>query len=169
MIAAAVECAAIPLIGAWSDRIGRRPIYIGSAAALAVWAFVFFPLVETGSFALIAVAFTVGLLTHAGLSGVIGAFSSELFGTTVRYSGVSVGYHFASVIAGSLSPIIALGLYTAYDSALSVAIYLAVMALISLGALLVAREARGRDLANITHVDVHGDVAPSRVRESATV
>ncbi|MCW2610592.1 MAG: hypothetical protein QOC93_2104 [Actinomycetota bacterium] len=149
MIGCAIECLLIPVVGAVSDRVGRRPVYYVSCVLLAVWAFVFFPLLDTGSPALVALAVTVGLLSHAGFSGVIGAFFSELFGTNVRYSGVSVGYSFASVLAGSLSPLIALALFREFDSSLPVSFYLAVMALISFVAVLAARETSGMRLEEV--------------------
>jgi metabolite-proton symporter len=149
MIGCALECLLIPLVGALSDRVGRRPIYYVSCVGLVVWAFVFFPLLDTGSPALVTIAVTVGLFTHAGFSGVIGAFFSELFGTDVRYSGVSVGYSFASVVAGSLAPIIALSLFREFQSSTPIAVYLAVMALISLAAVWAARETRAVRLEEV--------------------
>jgi metabolite-proton symporter len=158
MIGCAIECLLIPLVGALSDRIGRRPIYYVSCAGLAVWAFVFFPLLDTGSPALVTLAVTVGLLSHAGFSGVIGAFFSELFGTDVRYSGVSVGYSFASVVAGSLAPIIALTLFREYESSTPISIYLAVMALISFAAVWAATETRAVRLEEVDKIDGAGRV-----------
>jgi metabolite-proton symporter len=149
MIGCAIECLLIPVVGAASDRIGRRPIYYASCLGLAVWAFAFFPLLDTGSPLLVTTAVTVGLLTHAGFSGVIGAFFAELFGTEVRYTGVSVGYSFASVLAGSLAPIIALSLWREFGSSVPISVYLAVMALISLAAVWAARETRAVRLEEV--------------------
>jgi metabolite-proton symporter len=139
----------IPLFATWADRIGRRPIYIAASVATIIWAFVFFALLDTKETFLIIVAVTGGLLIFAAYSGVIGAFFSELFPTEVRYSGVSLAYNLASVLAGGLAPIIALALYKAFGTGYAVAVYLAVMGLISLVATLVAKETRDADLSSV--------------------
>ena len=101
LIGAAVHLVTIPLWGALSDRVGRRPVYLFGAVGVGVWGFVFFGLLDTQSFALVVVAVTVGLLFHGAMYGPQAAFLSELFGTEARYSGVSVGYQLASVVAGA--------------------------------------------------------------------
>jgi MFS family permease len=75
------------------------------------------------------------------------AFLSEMFGTKVRYSGVSVGYQLASVVAGGLAPIIAVWLYTSFDSGYAVSVYVALSALLTIVAVASYSETRQRDLA----------------------
>jgi hypothetical protein len=75
------------------------------------------------------------------------AFLSELFGTKVRYSGVSIGYQLASIVAGGLAPLIAVALYTRFDSGYPVAMYVAVAALITVVAVGSYSETSRRDLA----------------------
>ncbi|OZM77078.1 MFS transporter [Pseudonocardia sp. MH-G8] len=152
MIGQALAVVAIPLFATWADRVGRRPIYIGASAATIVWAFAFFALLETGQSISIIVAVAGGLLIFAAYSGVIGAFFAELFPTEVRYSGVSLAYNLASVLAGGLAPIIALALYKAFGTGFAVAVYLAVMGLISLVATLLAKETQNTDLAAVHRV-----------------
>jgi metabolite-proton symporter len=149
MIGQALAVLTIPLFATWADRVGRRPIYLGASVATVVWSFVFFALLETKQGVLIILAVTGGLLIFAAYSGVIGAFFSELFPTEVRYSGVSLAYNLASVLAGGLSPIIALALYQAFGTGFAVAVYLAAMGLISLVATLLAKETRNTDLAAV--------------------
>jgi MFS transporter, MHS family, shikimate and dehydroshikimate transport protein len=61
------------------------------------------------------IAIVLGLaVCHAAMYGPQASFLTELFGTKVRYSGVSLGYNLASIFAGALSPLIATGLMTAY-------------------------------------------------------
>ncbi len=145
LIASAVHLLAIPAAGALSDRVGRRPLYVFGAVGVGVWGFVFFALLDSRSFVAITLAVTVGLVLHAAMYGPQAAFFSEMFGTRVRYSGVSVGYQLASVFAGSLAPIVAVALLAEYGSALPVSFYLAGTAVITLVALAFAREARAPD------------------------
>ena len=160
MIGMVVALVTIPMFAVLADRIGRRPIYIGASAATIVWAFVFFALLDTKNPAAITLAVSVGLLIFAAYSAVIGAFFSELFPTEVRYSGVSLAYNLASVLAGSLAPIIAIALYTRFGTGYAIGAYLAAMGVISLIASLLARETQSVDLAAV------GDEAISRTPET---
>lgn len=121
---------------------------------------VFFALLDTKNPAAITLAVAVGLLIFAAYSAVIGAFFSELFPTEVRYSGVSLAYNLASVLAGSLAPIIAIALYTRFGTGYAIGAYLAAMGVISLIASLLARETQAVDLAAV------GDEAISRTLET---
>jgi MFS family permease len=150
LIAAAIHFVTIPMWGALSDRIGRRPVYLIGAVGVGVWAFAFIALLNTKSFPLAVIAVIVGLLFHGAMYGPQSAFFSELFGTKVRYSGVSIGYQLASIIAGGLAPIIAVKLLKTYGSGTPIAIYVAICALISVVAVVSYRETRDRDLAAIT-------------------
>ncbi len=78
---------------------------------------------DTKNFALAALAVTVGLVLHGAMYGPQASFFTELFGTRVRYSGVSVGYQLASIIAGGLAPFIAVALLKAYDSGYAISVY----------------------------------------------
>ncbi|MBF6359712.1 MHS family MFS transporter [Nocardia farcinica] len=149
MIGMVVALVAIPLFAVLADRIGRRPIYIGASIATIVWAFAFFALLDTEATGAIFLAVAVGLVIFAAYSAVIGAFFSELFPTAVRYSGVSLAYNLASVLAGSLAPIIAIALYDRFGSGQAIGAYLALMGVISLVAALVAKETRTVDLADV--------------------
>ncbi|GIH26778.1 MFS transporter [Acrocarpospora phusangensis] len=149
LIGSAVHFVTIPLWGALSDRLGRRPVYLLGAAGVGIWAFVFFPLIDTTSFALTTLAVTVGLVFHGAMYGPQAAFFSELFGTRMRYSGVSIGYQLASIVAGALAPIIAVALLGAYGTSLPISLYVAASALLTLVAVFAAKETRERDLASV--------------------
>ncbi|MCO1656532.1 MFS transporter [Pseudonocardia humida] len=147
LIGAAVHFVSIPLWGALSDRMGRRPVYLIGAVGVGVWAFVFFALIDTQSFALTALAVSVGLVLHGAMYGPQAAFLSELFGTKVRYSGVSIGYQLASIVAGGLAPLIAVALLARFDSGYAIAVYVAACSVISIVAVATYAETRHRDLA----------------------
>ncbi|MBN9740010.1 MFS transporter [Amycolatopsis sp. A1MSW2902] len=149
LVGQACAVVTIPLFALLADRIGRRPIYVVASVATIVWAFVFFALVDTRSPGLITIAVAGGLLIFAAYSSVIGAFFAELFPTEVRYSGVSLAYNLASVLAGSLAPIIAIGLYAKFGTGYAIGVYLAVMGLISLVASLLAKETKSVDLGSV--------------------
>ncbi|WP_235999610.1 MFS transporter [Qaidamihabitans albus] len=147
LIGSVFHMIAIPFWGALSDRFGRRPIYAAGATAVGIWGFVVFPLADTGSSLLITVAVSVALVCHGGMLGPQGAFFSEMFGTTVRYSGASIGVQFASIFGGSLAPIIAVALLARFGSSIPVSGYVALTALVTVGAVFLTKETARRDLS----------------------
>ncbi|GAA0618034.1 MFS transporter [Kutzneria viridogrisea] len=147
LIGSAVEFAAIPLWGALSDRIGRRPVSLIGAVGMVGWVFVFFALLDSRSPGTIILATTVALLLHGAMYGPQAALFAELFGTRVRYSGASIGYQLASILAGGLAPLIATALLQSYGVSTPVALYVAAGALLTALAVGVARETKGSSLA----------------------
>lgn len=147
LIGSAVHFLTIPAWGALSDRIGRRPVTLIGSVGMALWAFGFFALVDSKSFAIITGAVTVGLLLHGAMYGPQAAFISEMFDTRVRYSGASMGSQLASIIAGALAPIIAVELLKDYGSSVPVSVYLSAAAVVTTLTVVFARETRGRDLS----------------------
>jgi len=149
MIGQAVAVVAIPLLAILADRIGRKPVMIAASVATVAWGFAFFALLDTRNPGMIILAAVGGLLIFAAYSSVIGAFFSELFPTSVRYSGTSIAYNLASLVAGSLSPIVALALYQAFGSGLAIGLYLALMGVISIIAVACARETKELRLSDL--------------------
>ncbi|WP_433509408.1 MFS transporter [Nonomuraea sp. CA-143628] len=105
--AAAVELFAIPYFGHLSDRIGRRRLYLIGAALLAVIAFPYYALLNTGIAVVILVTMMVTQLQHSMEYGPQAALIAESFPTSLRYGGAGLGYQLASVIAGGPAPLIA--------------------------------------------------------------
>ncbi|WP_324797846.1 MFS transporter [Streptomyces cyaneofuscatus] len=147
LIGSAVHFVTIPLWGALSDRLGRRPVTLIGALGMAVWAFGFFALLDTKSFPAIVLSVTVGLLLHGAMYGPQAAFISEMFDTKVRYSGASMGSQLASIIGGALAPLIAVELLKDYRSSVPISLYLCFAALVTAVTVWIAKETRGRDLA----------------------
>jgi MFS transporter, MHS family, shikimate and dehydroshikimate transport protein len=146
IIAAAIGLATIPFFGALSDRVGRRPVYLFGAVFSLLFAFPFFWLMNTGVQPLIWLAIVLGVnLGHDSMYGPQAAYFSELFGTRVRYSGASLGYQLASVLAGGLSPLIAVALLASYGYT-AVALYMAFMALITVVSVILASETYQEDI-----------------------
>ena len=146
IIAAAIGLLTIPIFGALSDRVGRRPVYLFGAVFSLLFAFPFFWLLNTGVAPLIWLAVVLGVnLGHDSMYGPQAAYFSELFGTRVRYSGASLGYQLASVLAGGLSPLIAVALLASYGYT-AVATYMAIMALITVVSVILASETFQEDI-----------------------
>ncbi|MFC7341821.1 MFS transporter [Saccharopolyspora griseoalba] len=146
LIASVVHFASIPVWGALSDRIGRRPVYLIGTVGTGLWAFAFFAMLDTKSFGVMIVAITIGLILHGAMYGPQAAYFSELFGTRVRYSGASIGYQLASIVAGSLAPIIATGLLAAFGSSVPISIYVGLCAVVTFIAVWRSPETRTRAL-----------------------
>ena len=125
------------MFSAYSDRNGRKGIFMLGAILSGLWAFAIFPLVDTGNFWLIVLALTFGLIFLAMMYGPQAAFFTELFTTEVRYSGATLGYQFGAILGGAFAPTIAAFLWnnfgifwvSVYISFASLLTLLSVMAL----------------------------------------
>jgi len=117
---------------------------------VAAWSWVFFDLIASRSEPKIILAICVGLVLHALMYAPQAAFFSELFGTSVRYTGASVGYQLASIFAGALAPIIAIDLLgdasDGTDNVSKVAIYMTIASVLTVVAVLFAKETRATSL-----------------------
>jgi metabolite-proton symporter len=149
LVAAAVQVVMLPVWGALSDRIGRRPVLAVGALGTAVWGFGFFQLIETGATLNVIIAMVVGLVLHGAMSGPEAAFISEMFSTPVRYSASSIAYQLSSILAGSVAPLIALEMFRRTGSATPISFYLLGTCAVSLVAIFLARENKGRTFEEI--------------------
>jgi MFS transporter, MHS family, shikimate and dehydroshikimate transport protein len=147
LIAGAIHLVVTIACGGLSDRVGRRPVYLGGAVLLGILAFPFFWLMDTATTAGIWLAITLGMLAHAAMYGPQAAFMSELFGTRVRYSGASLGYQLAAPLAGGLAPFIAAALLRwSGNEPWPIAVYLIAMASVTIMSVTLAAETSRHDL-----------------------
>lgn len=135
-LAAILSLVTVPIAGHLSDRFGRRLIYMIGVVGVAVFAFPYFGLLDTKVSGLVILAVIVSLIFHDIQYGPQASLIAENFTGSLRYSGASIGYQLASVIAGGPAPLIAAALLGAYDSTTPIAIYIILCAVVSLVALI---------------------------------
>jgi metabolite-proton symporter len=147
LVASALQLFSIPAFAALSDRMGRRPVYLGGALCMGLFAFPFFLLVNTGNVWLLWLGLVLGLTAIAAMYGPQAAFFAELFGTSVRYSGASLGSQLAAPFAGGLAPLIATALLRwSHGEPWPIALYMIGTVLITFVSVLLAVETAGTDL-----------------------
>jgi len=135
------------VFSSYSDRHGRRGIFMLGAALTALWAFAIFPLVDTGNFYLIVLAIAGGLIFLAMMYGPQAAFFTELFSTEVRYSGATLGYQIGAILGGAFAPTVAAVLWADYDI-FWVSAYIALASLLSLVSVYMLTETYQSDLSD---------------------
>ncbi|MFV9427172.1 MFS transporter [Rhodococcus aetherivorans] len=143
-----VSIFAIPGFSALSDRVGRRAVSLTGAAVAVLYAFPLYMMINTGSIALLTVALLFGQVVQSAMYAPLAPMLSEMFGTDVRYTGVSFGYQFASLIGAGFTPMIAASLLVASDgSSLPLSLILVGTACVTIFAAWIASETRGKNLA----------------------
>ncbi len=147
MVAACVSFITIPVSGHISDRIGRKTMYLIGVVAMGIFGFVYFGMIDTVAPAAVFIAIVVSLIPHDMQYGPQAALIAESFTPRLRYSGASLGYQLASLIAGGPSPIIATWLFATYHSGYAIAIYIAVCAVISLISAAMMPDYTGKDIS----------------------
>ena len=164
LIGAAVECLTLPFFGAFADRFGRRPVYMGGAAFCALFAFPFFWLLDTENTLLIWLALALGFaIGHSAMWGPQASFFSEAFGTRVRYSGTSFVYQFSGIASSALTPLIATALLGwAGGSPWLVVVFVIAYAAISFISTYLARETYRDEIS-----EVRADRQPAATGEPA--
>lgn len=146
MIAVGTNAISIPVASALSDRIGRKRVLIIGTVATIVWAFPFFALFNTASYGLIVLAFVGLMVSYSFVYGPIAAFTSELFGTSVRFTGSALSYNLGGILGAAFAPLIATLLFTEFQSSVPISLYIIGVSLISLLCIALARETTKVDL-----------------------
>jgi metabolite-proton symporter len=146
LTASIVSFVSIPLFGHISDRIGRKVMYILGAITVGIFGFVYFAMLNTGLLPVIFVAIVLSLIPHDMMYGPQAALIAESFKGKLRYSGASLGYQLASVIAGGPAPIIATWLFATYGTSYAIAGYILACAIITLIATVMMTDYTGKDL-----------------------
>ena len=139
LLASVLQIPAQFMAASYSDRNGRRGIFMLGAILTGIWAFALFPLIDTGSFWLIVLGLSGGLMFLGMMYGPQAAFFTELFSTEVRYSGASLGYQTGAILGGAFAPTIATILWTEY-SIVWVSVYIAIASVLSLISVLMLTE-----------------------------
>ncbi|KAB8306084.1 MFS transporter [Erwinia endophytica] len=140
MLGAVGNALTVPMFGALSDRLGRRPVYLTGAVLAMIWAFVFFSLLNSSQPLLICLAVIGGLLIHAMMYGPQAAFVTEQFPVRVRYAGSALAYTLAGIIGGGFAPLIITSLYKAYGNTLAVSLYICLALLLTFFSVWQAKE-----------------------------
>jgi len=147
LAATCLSLIAIPLSGHLSDLIGRKKMYIIGCVTMAVFGFIYFGLLDTGSPVLIFIAIVLSLIPHDMQYGPQAALIAESFTPRLRYSGASIGYQLASIFAGGPAPLIATALFAHYKSSTPIAIYILICSIISIIATAFLKDYTGRDIS----------------------
>ncbi|HET6651233.1 MAG TPA: MFS transporter [Nocardioides sp.] len=151
LVGAALGVVLVPITGALSDRLGRKPVYRAGAWAALLLAFPVAAMVQSGSRPAVFAVFVIGLgLLYGTVYGPLAAFWSELFDTRYRYTALSTLYQVSGVVASGFTPLIAAYLVARADGSLWwVAGYNVLVAAISLTCAHLLPETRGRSLDDV--------------------
>lgn len=149
LIGSATQFIMLPVYGYISDFVGRKKIYLFSTGATLVWSFFFFPLIDTKSPALVLLSVVVLTLFVSGTFAAQGAMFSELFPTSVRYSGASLAYQIGAVLGGGFAPLIATSLHGSFDGSTAVVAYMVGLCMVSIICIILIRETSKRSLDHV--------------------
>jgi MFS family permease len=129
----------IPLFGYLADRFGIRKMYLIGVGATFLWAFPYIGLINTGIPMVVFLATAFAMVPHSMQVGPQGAFVAKSFPTRLRYSGLSLGSQFGSIIAGGIAPLICTFLMHQFGTAYAISFYIVFAAIITFSASLLVR------------------------------
>jgi MFS family permease len=147
MVATMVSAITTPLAGHISDRIGRKRMYLIGACTMGVFGFVYFTMLNTAVPGVIFLAVILSFIPHDMMYGPQAALIAECFSPRLRYSGSSLGFHLASIIAGGPAPLIATALLAWSGSGYTIAAYILFCAIVSVSATIPLPDYTNRDIS----------------------
>src|SRR5580658_5170554 len=147
VVAACVSFFTIPIAGHLSDKIGRKKMYLIGVVAMGLFGFLYFGMIDTAIPSAVFIAIVLSLIPHGMQYGPEAALIAESFTPRLRYSGSSLGYQLASIIAGGPSPLIATALFASYHTGYAISIFIAACAVISLVAASFMPDYTGKDIS----------------------
>ena len=137
----------VVIAGTLSDYVGRKNMYMIGCVFMGFWGFIYFALLNTGIPWIIFAAIAFSLIPVMTEYGPEAALIAESFSPRLRYSGTSLGYQLASVIAGGPAPLIATWLFSKYHSSLPIALYILATAIVGLVSTALLTDYTGKDIA----------------------
>jgi MFS family permease len=147
MAATMLSAVTTPLAGHISDRIGRKRTYLIGACAMGVFGFVYFTMLNTAIPGVIFLAVVLSFIPHDLMYGPQAALIAECFSPRLRYSGSSLGFHLASIIAGGPAPLVATALLAWSGSGYTIAAYILFCAIVSISATIPLPDYTNRDIS----------------------
>ena len=147
LVASCVSFITIPLSGHISDLIGRRKMYLIGAAVTGLFGFLYFGMLDTALPSAVFIAIVLSLIPHDMMYGLQAALIAEAFTPRLRYSGASLGYQLASIVAGGPAPLIATALFASYHTGYAISIYIAACAVVSLVSAALMPDHTGQDIS----------------------
>src|SRR6184192_2654416 len=150
-VAGLISFISIPLFGHLSDRIGRKNIYMAGIVVMAFWGFVHFGLYATAIPLVVFIVIALSLIPHDMQYGPQASLIAESFTGRLRYSGASLGYQLASIVAGGPAPLIATALFARYHSGYAIAGFILGCAIVSLIASAMLNDYTNKDISQEHH------------------
>jgi MFS family permease len=137
----------VTIAGRLSDIVGRRRMFMSGCVIMGIFGFVYFAMLDTMIPAVIFIAVAISLIPVMNLYGPEAALIAEAFSPRLRYSGASLGYQLASIIAGGPAPFVATWLVATYHSSLPVAIYILLVSIVGLIATALLKDYTNKDIS----------------------
>ena len=139
-IAAVAVILVTPLVGALSDRFGRKPVLLILGVASAVLPISLFAMMASASPGQALVGAIVLACVAGGVSAVGAVATGEQFHGEGRLTGLALGATGATALFGGLTPYLAQRLVENTDSAIAPGVMIAIVALCVLPVFLIMRE-----------------------------
>ncbi|SHN71920.1 MFS transporter [Bradyrhizobium erythrophlei] len=141
LLANLVALVTMPVIGAWSDRVGRKWLFVTGVVLAAISMFAFYHMVATRETLLVttAVVLAAGII-HPLMFATEGSYFPELFPTRVRFTAVSIGKQLGVVLGGGIAPLVATSLFAGTGTTAAITAYYVALAFAALIALSFVRD-----------------------------